>query len=196
MLKSLSIQNYALIDKIHIEFYQGYSVITGETGAGKSIVIGALGLILGNRAEPKVIKDKNRKCVVEGEFSISQINIEHFFVENNLDYDDVTILRREINISGRSRAFINDSPVSLNLLKELSEKLINIHSQHQTLNLSKFEFQLNALDAFINEPTIINEYKLTYTSYRKLEKQVLDLRSRNDKLRTDEDYLRFQLNEL
>ena len=196
MLKSLSIQNYALIDKIHIEFYQGYSVITGETGAGKSIVIGALGLILGNRADPKVIKDKNRKCVVEGEFSISQINIEHFFIENNLDYDDVTILRREINNSGRSRAFINDSPVSLSILKELSEKLINIHSQHQTLNLSKFEFQLNALDAFINEPTIINEYKLTYTSYRKLEKQVLDLRSRNEKLRTDEDYLRFQLNEL
>jgi len=196
MLKSLSIQNYALIDKIHIEFYQGYSVITGETGAGKSIVLGALGLILGNRADLKVIKDTSRKCVVEGEFSVDQINIEHFFIENNLDYDDVAILRREINNSGRSRAFINDSPVSLNLLKELSEMLINIHSQHQTLNLSKFEFQLNALDAFINEPTIINEYKLTYASYRKLEKQVLNLRSRNEKLRTDEDYLRFQLNEL
>jgi len=196
LLKSLSIQNYALIDKIHIEFYQGYSVITGETGAGKSIVLGALGLILGNRADLKVIKDTSRKCVVEGEFSVDQINIEHFFIENNLDYDDVAILRREINNSGRSRAFINDSPVSLNLLKELSEMLINIHSQHQTLNLSKFEFQLNALDAFINEPTIINEYKLTYASYRKLEKQVLNLRSRNEKLRTDEDYLRFQLNEL
>jgi len=196
MLKSLSIQNYALIDKIHIEFYQGYSVITGETGAGKSIVLGALGLILGNRADMKVIKDKNRKCVVEGEFSVDQIDIEHFFIENDLDYDDVTILRREINNSGKSRAFINDSPVSLNLLKEISERLINIHSQHQTLNLSKFEFQLNALDAFINEPTIIKEYELTYDTYRKLEKQVNDLKSRNEKLKTDEDYLRFQLNEL
>ncbi len=196
MLKSLSIQNYALIDKIHIEFYQGYSVITGETGAGKSIVLGALGLILGNRADMKVIKDKNRKCVVEGEFSVDQIDIEHFFIENDLDYDDVTILRREINNSGKSRAFINDSPVSLNLLKEISERLINIHSQHQTLNLSKFEFQLNALDAFINEPTTIKEYELTYDTYRKLEKQVNDLRFRNEKLKTDEDYLRFQLNEL
>lgn len=196
MLKSLSIQNYALIDKIYIEFYQGYSVITGETGAGKSIVLGALGLILGNRADVNVIKDKHRKCVVEGEFSIGQINIEHFFIENDLDYDDVTLLRREINNSGKSRAFINDSPVSLNLLKELSERLINIHSQHQTLNLSKFEFQLNALDAFINDPTTTKEYELTYDTYRKLEKQVNDLKLRNEKLKTDEDYLRFQLNEL
>ena len=134
MLKSLSIQNYALIDKIHIEFYQGYSVITGETGAGKSIVLGALGLILGNRADLKVIKDKNRKCVVEGEFSVDQIDIEHFFIENDLDYDDVTILRREINNSGKSRAFINDSPVSLNLLKVNERGVIICNTCYQILS--------------------------------------------------------------
>lgn len=196
MLKSISIQNYALIDKTLIEFHQGYSVITGETGAGKSILLGALGLILGNRAEQKAIKDADKKCIVEGEFSIGQINLKPFFLANELDYDESTILRREINSSGKSRAFINDSPVSLQILKELAEKLVNIHSQHQTLNLGKFEFQLNALDAFTNAPELLKEYKAVYSIYKNRIKHLEELKFRNEGLKKDEEYFRFQLREL
>ncbi len=195
MIKSLSIQNYALIDKIEIEFHHGFSVITGETGAGKSILLGALGLILGNRADLNIRKDKSKKCVVEGEFLLDKIDLEHFFSENDLDYDQMVILRREINSSGKSRAFINDTPVNLNLLKELGEQLVNIHSQHQTLNLGKFEFQLNVLDAFINNPVLLEEYQNMYRAFRKAEKKLQYLISRNQRLKTDEDYIRFQLSE-
>lgn len=196
MLRSISIQNYALIEKAYIEFHQGFSVITGETGAGKSILLGALGLILGDRADQKAIKESHKKCVIEGEFDVKNIKLKHFFLSNDLDYEDNTILRREISSSGKSRAFINDSPVSLNILKELAERLVNIHSQHQTLNLGKFDFQLNALDAFINEPIILNEYQQYYGSYKKLNKHVIEIKDKNQKLKKDEDYLKFQLNEL
>ncbi len=196
MIKSLSIQNYALIDRIEIEFHPGFSVITGETGAGKSILLGALGLILGNRADLGILKDKSKKCVVEGEFLLDKIDLEQFFADNDLDYDRITLLRREINNSGKSRAFINDSPVNLNLLKELGEQLVNIHSQHQTLNLGKFEFQLNALDAFINHPDLRNEYLQKYLSFRKAQKQLKELITRNERMIKDEDYIRFQLSEL
>ena len=195
MLKSLSIRNYTLIDKIDIQFYPGFSVITGETGAGKSIMLGALGLILGNRADSSVMKDSGRKCIIEGEFDLSHVDLKDFFDTNNLDYDDQTILRREINSSGKSRAFINDSPVNLNLLKELGEQLVNIHSQYQTLNLGKFEFQLNTLDAFINRPALQREYGQAYHTFKKSEKKLVELKERNLRLKTDEDYLRFQLNE-
>ncbi len=195
MIKSLSIQNYALIDKIEIEFHHGFSVITGETGAGKSILLGALGLILGNRAELSIIKDKSKKCVVEGEFLLDKIDLELFFTENDLDYGRLAILRREINSSGKSRAFINDSPVNLNLLKELGEQLVNVHSQHQTLKLGKFEFQLNVLDAFINNPVLLEEYQHMYGTFRKAEKQLHNLILQNEQLKTDEDYIRFQLSE-
>lgn len=196
MLKSISIQNYALIDEVHIGFHQGFSVITGETGAGKSILLGALGLILGNRADQKAIKNPDKKCIVEGEFTIDQIDLKAFFRANDLDYDELTILRREISSSGKSRAFINDSPVSLQTLKELAEKLVNIHSQHQTLNLGKFEFQLHALDAFTNAPEILNEYQKLFDVYKKRIKHLDELKKRNEKLKTDEDYFRFQLLEL
>ena len=195
MLKSLSIRNYALIDKIDISFYPGFSVITGETGAGKSILLGALGLILGNRADSSVIKDTDRKCIIEGVFDLGHMDLKDFFIENNLDFDNSTIMRREINSSGKSRAFINDSPVNLNLLKELGERLVNIHSQYQTLNLGKFEFQLNTLDAFINKPALLNEYRQAYNSYKKAEHTFNELKTKNRQLKTDEDYLRFQLNE-
>jgi len=196
MLKSITIQNYALIEKVHIEFHQGFSVITGETGAGKSILLGALGLILGNRADQKAIKDSDKKCIVEGEFTINQIHLKPFFVAHDLDYDEITILRREISNSGKSRAFINDSPVGLNILKELAEQLVNIHSQHQTLNLGKFHFQLNALDAFINAPEILSEYQSLFDVFKKRIKYLEELKARNEKLKKDEDYFRFQLNEL
>lgn len=196
MLKSISIQNYALIEEVHIGFHQGFSVITGETGAGKSILLGALGLILGDRADQKAIKNPYKKCVVEGEFTIDQIDLEAFFRTNDLDYDELTILRREISSSGKSRAFINDSPVSLQTLKELAEKLVNIHSQHQTLNLGKFEFQLHALDAFTNAPEILNEYQKLFNVYKQRIKHLDELKKRNEKLKTDEDYFRFQLHEL
>jgi len=196
MLKSITIQNYALIEKANIQFNQGFSAITGETGAGKSILLGALGLILGNRADQKAIKNTDKKCIVEGEFAIDQIHLKPFFIANDLDYDEVTILRREISSTGKSRAFINDSPVGLNILKELSEQLVDIHSQHQTLNLGKFHFQLNALDAFINTPSILNEYQTLFDVYKKRIKHLEELKSRNEKLKKDEDYFRFQLNEL
>ncbi|MCB2207579.1 MAG: DNA repair protein RecN [Bacteroidetes bacterium] len=196
MLKSITIQNYALIEKAYIEFDQGFSAITGETGAGKSILLGALGLILGNRADQKAIKNTDLKCIVEGEFAIDQIHLKPFFLANDLDYDDVTILRREISSSGKSRAFVNDSPVGLNVLKELSEQLVDIHSQHQTLNLGKFHFQLNALDAFINTPELLNEYQSLYGVYKKRLKKLEELKSRNEKLKKDEDYYRYQLSEL
>jgi len=170
MLKSLSIRNYALIEKIDVDFFSGFSVITGETGAGKSILLGALGLILGNRADNSVIRDPERKCIVEGVFDLGHIEIKDFFIENNLDFDHLTIMRREINSSGKSRAFINDSPVNLNLLKELGEQLVNIHSQYQTLNLGNFGFQLNTLDAFINHPALLHEYTEAYRNLKKSRK--------------------------
>jgi DNA repair protein RecN (Recombination protein N) len=195
MLKSLSIRNYALIEKIDVDFFSGFSVITGETGAGKSILLGALGLILGNRADNSVIRDPERKCIVEGVFDLGHIEIKDFFIENNLDFDHLTIMRREINSSGKSRAFINDSPVNLNLLKELGEQLVNIHSQYQTLNLGNFGFQLNTLDAFINHPALLHEYTEAYRNFKKAEKHFEELKTTNLQLKTDEDYLRFQLNE-
>lgn len=196
MLKSITIQNYALIEKAHIVFNQGFSAITGETGAGKSILLGALGLILGNRADQKAIKDTQKKCIVEGEFDLGLIDIKHFFEQNDLDYEIVTLLRREINNSGKSRAFINDSPVSLNTLKELAEQLVNIHSQHHTLHLGKFDFQLNALDAFINDSGLLTNYQQHFDSYKKLKNHVQQLRLSNEKLKKDEDYFKFQLSEL
>ncbi|MEE4258898.1 MAG: DNA repair protein RecN [Bacteroidales bacterium] len=196
MLKSITIQNYALIEKAHIEFNLGFSAITGETGAGKSILLGALGLILGNRADQKAIKDTQKKCIVEGEFILDHIDIKPFFQQNDLDFEAVTLLRREINNSGKSRAFINDSPVSLNVLKELAEQLVNIHSQHQTLNLGKVDFQLNALDAFINDPDLLIEYQRLFESFKKLKSHLQQLKLSNEKRKKDEDYFKFQLTEL
>jgi DNA repair protein RecN (Recombination protein N) len=196
MLKSITIQNYALIEKAHIEFNLGFSAITGETGAGKSILLGALGLILGNRADQKAIKDTQKKCIVEGEFILDHIDIKPFFQQNDLDFEAVTLLRREINNSGKSRAFINDSPVSLNVLKELAEQLVNIHSQHQTLNLGKVDFQLNALDAFINDPDLLIEYQRLFESFKKLKSHLQQLKLSNEKMKRDEDYFKFQLTEL
>ena len=148
MLKSLSIRNYALIESVDIEFESGLNILTGETGAGKSILLGAISLILGQRGDASVLLDKSRKCIVEGTFRIEEYDLNDFFTSNDIDYEPVTVLRCEINPAGKSRAFVNDTPVTINLLKELGDRLIDIHSQHQTLMLSDNSFQLNLIDSF------------------------------------------------
>jgi DNA repair protein RecN (Recombination protein N) len=171
MIQSLSVENYAIIDKLEIEFSRGLSIITGETGAGKSILMGALSLILGKRADTSILKDKSRKCIVEGTFDISEYGFQSFFDKNDIDYDDFTILRREISPNGKSRAFINDSPVNLNLLSEISIRFIDIHSQHHNLNLSNNQFQLKVLDSFSHSEDLLRKYQDVYNLFKDLTKE-------------------------
>ena len=196
MLKTLSIINYALIENLEIEFTSGFSIITGETGAGKSIILGALSLILGRRADPNLLRDKSKKCVIEGVFDNGSLSLQKFFTDNDLDYDNQTIIRREILPSGKSRAFINDTPVKLGLLDYLGNKFVNVHSQHQTLQLSDASFQLNVLDDFVNKPKILTEYKDIYDSYNKLTKRLHQLTELNNQAIKDEDYFKYQFEEL
>lgn len=196
MIKNLYIENYALIDKLELNFGKGFTVITGETGAGKSIIIGALSLLLGQRADNSVLFDKNKKCIVEGQFDISLLNINNIFDENDLDYDGICIIRREINDNGKSRAFINDTPVNLTILKEIGEKLIDIHSQHNTLLLNTSDFQLNVLDVFSNNKNILKEYKTEFKIYENLIKNLEILRNQDNEANTNKDYLQFQFDEL
>ena len=196
MLKHISIQNYALIENLDIDFEPGYSVITGETGAGKSILIGALSLILGNRAETNVLKNKEKKCVVEAVFDIQRYSLKVFFDRNDIDYDEITLIRREIMPGGRSRAFVNDVPVNLNVLKELSLQLIDIHSQHQNLNLNDNIFQLNVVDAFAKSAPELLSYKKQYHNWQKIKKEYNDLIERAEKEKKDYDFLQFQFDEL
>ena len=171
MLIKLLVQNYALIKELDIEFGQGLTIITGETGAGKSILLGALSLILGTRCDTSVLLDKNEKCIVEGTFKIDGYELNQFFVEHELDYETVTTLRREINPAGKSRAFINDTPVTINLLKEIGVKLIDIHSQHQTLMLNDNSFQLSLIDSFAGTSLLKVSYSEAYEIYRDIKKE-------------------------
>lgn len=196
MLTSLYIKNYALIDDVSISFQSGFSVITGETGAGKSILLGALSLLLGKRADMNVLRDESSKCIVEGIFNLKQLDARGFFEFNDLDYDDNTLVRREIIPSGKSRAFINDTPVKLNLLKELGDKLIDIHSQHETLELGRSQFQLNVLDHFIEEPELPEKYAHFYSKYITLKTELEKSVRENEQAKRDEDYFRFQFEEL
>ncbi len=196
MLKSLSITNYALIESLEINFEDGFSVITGETGAGKSIIIGALSLILGKRADPNVLKDKSNKCIIEGIFDNGNLPLSKLFTDNDLDYDSQTILRREILPSGKSRAFINDTPVNLTLLSKIGNQFINIHSQHQTLQLSDSLFQLNVLDDYINKPKLLLEYTGIFAKHNLLSKKLEQLIELNNKAIVDKDYFNFQFDEL
>lgn len=197
MLKRLSISNYALIDQLEIDFEQGLTIITGETGAGKSIILGALSLILGERADSTSIRDKERKTVVEATFSIEDYNLEVFFRDNDLDYfDDELIVRREINPNGRSRAFVNDGVVALSTLKELMTRLVDIHSQHSNMLLSRPAFQLSILDNIAGDDEELNDYRGLYNEYKATEHQLLELRDNYDRNRSEEDYLRFQLGQL
>jgi DNA repair protein RecN (Recombination protein N) len=196
MLIKLFVQNYALIKELDIELEKGLTIITGETGAGKSILLGALSLILGNRADNTVLLNENEKCIVEGTFRIENYDLDVFFSANDIDYESITTIRREISPNGKSRAFINDTPVTLSLMKELGEKLIDIHSQHQTLMLNNNTFQLNIIDSFAGISDIITKYKLTYSDYRKHKKEFDTIKEKSDKNKDDLEYYRFQLSQL
>ena len=197
MLQSIHIQNYALIDKLDIDFTPGFSVITGETGAGKSIILGAIGLLLGQRADAKAIKNGATKSIVEAQFRIASYGLEAFFAELDLEYDpEECILRREVSANGKSRAFINDTPASLAQMKALGEKLIDIHSQHQNLLLNKEGFQLNVLDILAQDEKQLTTYKQTYLRYKETCRKLDTLTEQAEKSRQDEDYLRFQLEQL
>ena len=196
MLRSLYIQNYALIEKLDISFETGFSVITGETGAGKSIILGAIGLLLGQRADVKAIRHGASKCIIEARFDISAYGMRPFFEENELEYDEECILRREVQSSGKSRAFINDTPASLAQGKELGEQLIDVHSQHQNLLLNKEGFQLNVLDILAHNDAALAKYHLCYDEWKQTDRELAELVSLAEKSRSDEDYIRFQLEQL
>ncbi len=196
MLKTLSVENYALIDKAFVKWNEGFSVITGETGSGKSILLGALGLIQGNRADVKVLKDTEKKCVVEAEFDISSYSMSSFFEENELDEDDMCIVRREITPNGKSRAFINDTPVALSVLKSLSSYLIDIHSQHETLLLNQDSFQMHVLDSLADTKALLNDYVDVYHEYIRAKKQLQELKQHIETQNSNRDYIEFQLKQL
>lgn len=196
MLKSLSVENYALIEKTEINWHRGFSVITGETGSGKSILLGALGLIQGARADVKTLKDTERKCVVEAEFDVSAYHLQSFFEDNELDYDDVCLIRREVAPNGKSRAFVNDTPVQLTLLRELTGHLIDIHSQHETLLLNEDSFQMHVLDSLSDTRSLLSEYSVLFHQYQSTKKQLNDLMAKLEEQNANRDYLEFQLKQL
>lgn len=197
MLKQLYIRNFTLIDTLDIHFNPGFSVITGETGAGKSIILGAINLLLGQRADVKSIKSNSSKCVIEAHFDISRYNMQDFFTENNIDFDDTDcILRRELNSSGKTRSFINDTPVALNLMRTLGQQLIDIHSQHQNLLLNEEDFQLNVVDIIAKDRELLIKYKEHFNAYKDAKKSVDRLCKEIEENKKNEDYIRFQLKEL
>ena len=197
MLKQLYIKNFTLIDELDITFQQGFSVITGETGAGKSIILGALHLLLGTRADSKQIKNGSSKCVVEAHFDLSHYGLETFFDEFGIDYDaNDCIIRREVNDNGKSRAFVNDTPVALTTMRELGEQLIDIHSQHQNLLLQKEDFQLNVVDIIADNAQLRQSYLQAYNEYHKATKRFNDFQEASQKSKENEEFLRFQFSEL
>ncbi|MBS1617156.1 MAG: DNA repair protein RecN [Bacteroidetes bacterium] len=195
MLRHLSIQNYAIIDDLQVDFDAGVNIITGETGAGKSILLGALSLLLGERADSKVLYDQAQKCVIEAEFD-SVSDTKTLFKESDLDYETVTIIRREIAQSGKSRAFINDTPVNLTVLKALGEKLVNMHSQHETLDLVESGFQLEVLDALARNQNLLSDYRKAFAGYKKDHARLDAMIAEYNKAKAEADYVQFQLNEL
>ncbi len=196
MLRSLYIQNYALIEKLDITFDSGFSVITGETGAGKSIILGAIGLLLGQRADIRSIRRGATKCIIEARFEIAAYNMQSFFREKELEYEDECILRREVYASGKSRGFINDTPASLAQMKELGEMLIDVHSQHQNLLLNKEGFQLDVLDLLAHNDEALATYRRCYREWKKTCRDLEELMEQAERNRADEDYIRFQLAQL
>ena len=196
MLTTLSIKNYALIEDLQISFNNGLSIITGETGAGKSILLGGLSLILGKRADISSVKDASKKCIVEATFDIANYNLKKFFKEEDLDYESETIIRREILPSGKSRAFINDSPVNLNTLTELGNYLIDIHSQHQTLELTNDDFQFQIIDALANNIDLVEDYKATLKSFNVIKNELQSLKIQKADALKEYDYTLFLFNEL
>ena len=196
MLQKLAIHNYALIDNLEINFDKGLNILTGETGAGKSIILGALSLILGQRAESRYFFNQQRKCVIEGSFKIEDFHLKSFFEDNDLDYEGETVLRREISADGKSRAFVNDTPVNLTQIKNLGERLIDIHSQHATYEINDPEFQLLVVDGVAGHHDLLGNYRTKYKAYKKSLTQLQQLIDQNDKAKADLDYYQFQFDEL
>ncbi|MBS1525217.1 MAG: DNA repair protein RecN [Bacteroidetes bacterium] len=196
MLQKLTISNYALIDDLEISFDKGLNIMTGETGAGKSIILGALSLILGQRAESRYFFNQQKKCVIEGTFLINGFHLKSFFEENDLDHESATILRREITADGKSRAFVNDTPVNLAVLKQLGEKLIDIHSQHATLEINDPDFQLLVVDSVAGHAELLNDYRTRFKTYKKDSARLQQLIADSDKAKADLDYYQFQFDEL
>lgn len=197
MLKQLYIKNFTLIDELNIQMHPGFSVITGETGAGKSIILGAIGLLLGNRADSKSIKAGRDRCVIEAHFDLSKYDMQQFFTDNDIDEDlSDTIIRRELTAAGKSRAFINDTPVSLTKMRELGEQLVDIHSQHQNLLLQKEDFQLNVVDIIAQDEKQQKNYEAAYNQYKQANQKLNALKAEIEKNRENEDFLRFQFKEL
>lgn len=196
MLQSLSIQNYAIIDDLTLSLDTGMTIITGETGAGKSILLGALSLILGRRADTDVLYQPDRKCIVEGRFAIEAYALEPFFHQHNLDYEPVTFIRREINKQGKSRAFVNDTPVTLTVLRQLTSHLVDLHQQHETADLATDRFQLDALDALARQKPQVQAYTKEYRAFKKMEKELDTLREEAQRAQQEADYWQFQYDEL
>ena len=197
MLKHLYIKNFTLIDELDISLYEGFSVITGETGAGKSIILGAIALLLGQRADSKTIKQGAEKCVIEANFDLSRYNMQPFFDENDIEYDaGDCIIRRELTAAGKSRAFINDTPVALSMLKELGDMLMDVHSQHQNLLLNKQDFQLEVVDIIADDAAQLAKYQNTYTEFVKAEKELSEMTLAIERNRENHDFLKFQFEEL
>ena len=196
MLQKLSIRNYALIDNLEISFGGGLNILTGETGAGKSIILGALSLILGQRAESRYFFNQQKKCVIEGAFAIGSFHLKQFFDDNDLDYEAETVLRREIAADGKSRAFVNDTPVNLNALKALGEKLIDIHSQHATMEINDPRFQLLVVDVVAQHDSLLKEYRAKFKDFKKSTSRLHQLMAESEKAKADLDYYQFQFDEL
>ena len=197
MLKQLYIKNFTLIDELDIQLHPGFSVITGETGAGKSIILGAIGLLLGNRADTKAIKAGCDRCTIEAHFDLSRYDMQNFFTEHDIDYDaEDTIIRRELTAAGKSRAFINDTPVALSLMRELGESLVDIHSQHQNLLLQKEDFQLNVVDIIAQDSKLLGDYRTTYNQYRQAQQRLAKMEEEIARSRENEEFLKFQFKEL
>ncbi|WP_282786945.1 DNA repair protein RecN [Flavobacterium croceum] len=196
MITNLSVENYALIDKLSVTFTEGFTTITGETGAGKSIILGALGLVLGNRADLNSLKNQQEKCIIEATFFIKNYNLSIFFEENDLDYDDYTIIRREILPTAKSRAFINDTPVNLSVLQELGNYLLDIHSQHQTQELQQENMQFEIVDAVGQNTSLLQQYNSLYTQYKQLQKSILGKKNELENIRKEQEYNAYLLEEL
>ena len=197
MLRQLYIKNFTLIDELDIELHPGFSVITGETGAGKSIILGAIGLLLGQRADSKTIKQGADRCVIEAHFDLSRYDMKPFFDENDIEYDDNdTIIRRELTAAGKSRAFINDTPVALSMLKELGDQLMDVHSQHQNLLLNKQDFQLSVVDILANDSKELEAYQQRFADYQQKQRELTTLREDIERNRQNVDFLQFQFDEL
>lgn len=196
MLRKLIIKNFAIIDELELELHEGFNIMTGETGAGKSIILGALGLLLGQRFDSKNVKNNQKKCVIEGHFKLTEFSLQNFFSDADLDYDDVCIIRREISIDGKSRGFVNDSPVTIQTLKLLGEQLVDIHSQHETLALNTSTYQLHVIDSVCNHKDLLNNYRNNFLNYQRKQKELNDLISSYDLAIKEQDYIKFQFDEL